>query len=153
VLVVIRTSDSERRRAVDLLAGWSLGAEGESDWIGRNSLLVAPAGAMPVHLGRSGLANAVEDAFATEEGDPLSRAEEAPLLAEAMRGSAAARRRLIDNYTELATTYALRIRPKTMTEARAVQLAQSEVERLVSFPSVGSFLANLFDGINKLLLS
>lgn len=153
VLVVLRTTDSDRRRAVDLLAGWTLGAEGESDWIGGNSLLVSPAGAAPVHLGQTGLATAVEDAFASENGDPLSRSEEDRLLSEAVKGSVSARRRLIDTYTELATTYALRIRPKSVTESRAVQLAQSEVERLVSFPSAGPLLANLFDGINKLLLS
>jgi hypothetical protein len=153
VLVVFRTSDSDRRRAVDLLAGWSLGAEGDSDWIGSNSLLVTPAGAASVHLGRTGLATAVEGAFATDAGDPLSRSEEERLLSEAVKGSVPAQRRLIDTYAGLATTYALRIRPKTMSESRAVQLAQSEVERLVSFPSIGPLLANLFDGINKLLLS
>jgi Cell division protein SepF len=152
VLVVFRTSDSDRRRAVDLLAGWSLGAEGDSDWIGSNSLLVTPAGAPSVRLGRTGLATAVEGAFATDAGDPLSRSEEERLLSEAVKGSVPAQRRLIDTYAGLATTYALRIRPKTMSESRAVQLAQSEVERLVSFPSTGPLLANLFDGINKLLL-
>ena len=152
VLVVLRTSYFDRRRAVDLLAGWLLGAEGESDWIGGNSLLVTPASASPVHLGPTGLATAVEDAFATEEGDPLSSGAGERLLSEAVRGSVTARRRLIDSYAELATTYALRIRPNTVTESQAVQLAQSEVERLVSFPSTGPFLANLFDGINKLLL-
>lgn len=153
VLVVLRTSDSDRRRAVDLLAGWSLGADGDSDWIGANSLLLTPAGAAPVHLGRTGLATAVEDAFAPDEGNPPSREEEERLLSEAVRGSVPARRRLIDTYAELATMYALRIRPKTVSESRAVQMAQSEVERLASFPSTGPFLANLFDGINKLLLS
>jgi hypothetical protein len=68
-------------------------------------------------------------------------------------GSVSARRRLVDTYAELATMYALGIRPKTVSESRAVSVAQSELERLVSFPSTGPLLANLFEGINRLLLS
>jgi hypothetical protein len=153
VLVVFRADDSDRRRAVDLLAGWSLGADGDADWIGPNSLLLTPPGSAPVHLARTGLATAVEDAFAPDGGHPIARAEEELLRSQAVAGSVSARRRLVDTYAELATMYALGIRPKTVSESRAVSVAQSELERLVSFPSTGPLLANLFEGINRLLLS
>jgi hypothetical protein len=153
VLVVIRTSDPDRRRVLDLLAGWSLGSGGESDRVGPNALMLSPPGSAPVHLGRTGLATAVEDAFASEGTRPISRTEEELLLPQAVSGSVSARRRIIDAYAELATMYALRIRPKTMAEATAVRVAQTELERLVTFPSTGPILANLLVGITKLLLS
>jgi hypothetical protein len=40
-----------------------------------------------------------------------------------------------------------------MSETTAVRMAQAELERLVAFPSTGPLLANLFDGIAKLLLT
>jgi hypothetical protein len=153
VLVLIRTSEADRRRVVDLLAGWTLGSGGESDRIGPNALLLSPPGSAPVHLGRTGLASAVEDAFASEGGNPITREEEELLLPQAVRGSESARRRIIDAFAELATMYALRIRPNSMGEAAAVRVAQTELERLVTFPSTGPILANLFDGITKLLLN
>jgi hypothetical protein len=64
-----------------------------------------------------------------------------------------ARRRIVDAYAELATMYALRIRPESISESTAVRVAQAELERLVTYPSTGPILANLFDGINKLLLN
>jgi hypothetical protein len=153
VLVLIRTSESDRRRVIDLLAGWTLGSGGESDRIGPNAVLLSPPGSAPVHLGRSGFASAVEDAFASGGYAPLSRMEEELLLPQAVGGSVSARRRIIDAYAELATMYALRIRPKSMGESTAVRLAQTELERLVTFPSTRPILANLFDGITKLLLN
>jgi hypothetical protein len=153
VLVLIRTGEPDRRRVIDLLAGWTLGSGGESDRIGPNALLLSPPGSAPVHLGRTGLASAVEEAFASEGDNPISRAEEELLLPQAISGSVSARRRIIDAYAELATMYALRIRPKSMGEATAVRVAQTELERLVTFPSTGPILANLFDGISKLLLN
>lgn len=138
---------------IDLLAGWTLGSGGESDRIGPNALLLSPPGSAPVHLGRTGLASAVEDAFASEGDRPISRTEEESLLPKAISGSLSARRRIIDAYAVLATMYALRIRPENMSESKAVQLAQSELERLVTYPSTGPILANLFGGINKLLLN
>jgi hypothetical protein len=152
VLVVIRTSESDRRRVIDLLAGWSLGAGGEADWIGPNAVLLRSPGTAPVHVGRSGLVSAVDDAFAGDDGRRISRGEEERLLRQAIGGSVTARRRLIDTYAELATMYALRIRPTGMGEATAVSTAQAELERLVAFPSKGPLLANLFDGIATLLL-
>lgn len=153
LLVVIRTSETDRRRLIDLFAGWSLGADGDSEWIGPNTLLLTPPGVAPVHIGRTGLATAVEQAFASEGEHPLPRSEEERLLPLAVSGSVSARRRLIDAYAALATMYAVRIRPKAMSESTAVRLAQEELERLVTFPSAGPLLANLFDGIAKLILA
>jgi hypothetical protein len=79
--------------------------------------------------------------------------EEELLLPQAVSGSVSARRRIVDAYAELATVYALRIRPESMSECTAVRLAQTELERLVTFPSTGPILANLFVGITKLLLN
>jgi hypothetical protein len=153
VLVVIRANEPDRRRVIDLLAGWTLGSGGESDRIGPNAFLLSRSGSAPVHLGRTGLASAVEDAFASEGAKPISRTEEEMLLPSAVSGSVIARRRIIDAYAELATMYALRIRPESMSESTAVRVAQAELERLVTFPSTGPILANLFDGITKLLLN
>jgi hypothetical protein len=151
VLVVLRTSDEDRRRVLDLVAGWALGSGGESDRIGPNALLLTPPGSAPVHLGRTGLVSAVEDAFDGKRDAPISRAEEELLLPQAISGSVSARRRIIDAYAELATMYALRIRPESMSQSTAVRVAQIELERLVTFPSTGPILANLFVGITKLL--
>jgi hypothetical protein len=153
VLVIIRADEPDRRRVIDLLAGWTLGSAGESDRIGPNAFLLSRPGSTPIHLGRTGLTSAVEDAFASEGDQPLSRAEEEMLLPHAVSGSVTARRRIIDAYAELATMYALRIRPESMSGSSAVRAAQAELERLVTFPSVGPILANLFDGISKLLLN
>ncbi len=97
--------------------------------------------------------SAVEDALASETDRPISREEEELLLPQAINGSVNARRRIIDSYAELATIYALRIRPTGMSEATAVGMAQAELERLVAFPSTGPLLASLFGGITKLLLT
>ena len=152
VLVVIRADESDRRRVIDLLAGWTLGSGGESDRIGPNAFLLSRPGSAPIHLERTGLASAVEEAFASEGDKPITRTEEDVLVPRAVNGSVTARRRIIDAYAELATMYALRIRPKGMSESAAVRVAQAELERLVTFPSTGPILANLFGGINKLLL-
>jgi hypothetical protein len=153
VLVLVRTSESDRLRVIDVLAGWTLGSGGESDRIGPNAFLLNPPGSAPVHLAQTGLASAVEHAFAGGGQAPLSRMDEELLLLQAVSGSVSARRRIIDAYAELATMYALRIRAKTMSESTAVRLAQTELERLVTLPSTRPILANLFDGITKLLLN
>lgn len=73
------------------------------------------------------------------------------LLAQAISGSTAARRRLVDAYSELATLVALRIRPASVHEANAVRIAQTELDRLVTYPSVGPLLASLLEGIVRRL--
>jgi hypothetical protein len=153
LLVVIRADEPDRRRVIDLFAGWTLGSGGESDRIGPNAFLLSRPGSAPIHLGRTGLASAVEDAFASDGPRPISRAEEKVLLPQAVNGSVTARRRIIDAYAELATMYALRIRSEHTSESAAVGVAQMELERLVTFPSTGPILANLFEGINRLLLN
>lgn len=151
VLVVLRTSDEDRRRLLDLLSGWALGSGGALDRIGPNTMLARPLGAPPVRLKRTGLVPAVQEVFASEEGHRLTRAEEERLLPLAVGGSASARRRLIDAYSEFATLFALRARPSWVPEAAAVRAAQQELERLVSFPSQGPLLASLAEGILGLL--
>lgn len=152
VLAVLRTSEEERRRVVDLLSGWALGAGGELDKIGPNTVLARPPGSAAVHLSGSSLLSAVEEVFAGDDPHPLNREEEERLLPMAVAGSVESRRRLIDTYSEFATVFALRIRPRSISEATAVRAAQQELERLVSFPSEGPLLASLVEGVSKILL-
>ncbi len=152
VLAVLRTSEEERRRVVDFLSGWAVGAGGELDKIGPNTILARPPGSRAVHLGRSSLVSAVQEVFAGDDPHPLSREDEERLLPLAVAGSAGARRRLIDAYSDFATVFALRIRPQTVSEGAAVRAAQQELERLASFPSHGPMLASLAEGISKILL-
>jgi hypothetical protein len=93
------------RTGVVSLTYWPDGrwVRGDSDWIGPNSLMLGLPGSAPVHLGRTGLATAVEETFATDEGGPITKKEEELFLPQAVSGSVAARRRIIDAYTELAT--------------------------------------------------
>jgi hypothetical protein len=149
VLLVLRTPPDEEQRVLDLLSGWALGAGGNLDRIGQNTVLARPANSPAVLLGRNGMASAVEEVFATESSRPLGRDEEERLLPQAIAGSLGARRRIIDSYAELATLFALKIRPRSVPEARAVQIAQDELDRLVSFPSKGPLLASLVEGIIK----
>jgi hypothetical protein len=151
VLVVLRTREGDDRRALDLLAGWALGSGGELDRIGPNTVLARPVHSPPVHLGRTGLVSAVEEAFAGDGPAPMTRDEEERLLPLALAGSVSARRRIIDTYAELATLFALRIRPRSVSEGNAVRIAHEELDRLVTFPSRGPFLASLVEGIVKRL--
>jgi hypothetical protein len=152
VFIVIRTPDTDLQRIMDLLAGWALGSDGELDRISPNTVLALPPGSVPVRLGRSGITSAVEEVFTSDDSIPMSREEEERLVPLAIAGSVSARRRLIDTYAELATLFALRIRPKAVSEAAAVGAAQEELDRLVSFPSQGPLLASLVDGIAKRLI-
>jgi Cell division protein SepF len=152
VLIVTRTSKEDERRVLDLLSGWALGSGGDLDRVGPNTVFARPPNCPPVSLGRSGLASAVEEVFAAEGSRPLSRDEEERLLPEAVRGSVSARRRVTDSYAELAAVFALKIRPRSVPEARAVRLAQEELDRLVRFPSNGPLLVSLVQGIIKKLI-
>ena len=151
VVVVLRTSEDERRRVLDLLTGWALGADGELDRIGPNTLVALPHGIAPLRIGRTALVSAVEEAFAADTPEPLGRDEEERILPLAVAGSRSARRKLIDAYTEFATLFALQVRPRSVPEKTAVRVAQDELERLVSFPSQGPLLASLAKGISELL--
>jgi hypothetical protein len=152
VFMVIRTSKGDERRVLDLLSGWALGSGGDLDRIGPNTLLARPANCPPVLLGKSGIASAVEEVFAGDGPRPLSRDDEERLLRKAVRGSVSARRTIIDSYAELAALFALKIRPRSVSEARAVRIAQEELDRLVTFPSKGPLLVSLVQGIIKNLL-
>lgn len=152
VLAVLRTSEEDRRRVLDLLTGWALGRGGELDKIGPNTILARPPGCEAVRLSGTSLVSAVEEVFASEGPRPLTRDEEERLLPLAVAGSLSARRTLIDAYAEFASLFALRVRPRSVAESAAVQAAQQELERLVSFPSRGPLLASLVEGILKLLL-
>ena len=149
VVVVLLTSDGDQRRVLDFLSGWALGSGGDLDRIGRNTVLARPANYPPVKLGKSGVVSAVEEAFASDGPLPLSREEEERLISQSVAGSVTARRRIIDAYAELATLFALKIRPRSVPEARAVRIAQQELDRLVTFPSKGPLLASLVEGIAK----
>lgn len=149
VLVVLRTSESDKRRVSDFLSGWTLGSGGDTDRIGRNTLLARPANCAPVQLGKSGVVSVVEEVFAEDGPRPLSRDEEERLILRAVAGSVSAKRRITDAYAELATLFALKVRPTSVSEERAVRVAQEELDRLVTFPSPGPLLAKLVDGIMK----
>ncbi|MGH9109493.1 MAG: cell division protein SepF [Acidimicrobiales bacterium] len=153
VLVVVPSAVTERQRVLDLLAGWALGANGELDRISPNALLARPPGSGAVRLGRGKFVSAVDEIVRYGGPVPLTRQEEEQLLTEAIRDSSAARRRLVDTYSELATLVALRIRPASVHEANAVRIAQDELERLVSHPSTAPLLANLLEGIIQRLRS
>jgi Cell division protein SepF len=152
VLVVLRTSEGDQLRTIDFLSGWALGSGGDVDRIGPNTILVRPPDCPPVRLAKSGFVSAVEEAFAGEGPQPLSRDEEERLIPQAVAGSLTARRRIIDTYAELATLFALKIRPRSVSEARAARVAQQELDRLVTFPSTGPLLASLVEGIAKNLV-
>jgi hypothetical protein len=152
VFMVMRTSKSDEGRVLDLLSGWALGSGGDLDRIGPSTCLARPANCPPVMLGRSGIASAVEEVFAGDGPRPLSRDDEERLLPQAVRGSVSARRRIIDSYAELAALFALKIRPRSVSEARAVRIAQEELDRLVTFPSKGPLLVSLVEGIIKNLV-
>jgi hypothetical protein len=153
VLAVLRISEEDRRRVLDLLTGWSLGSTGELDKIGPNTILARPPGAEVVRLGRTSLVSEIEDAFTRDDPHPLTREEEERLLPMAVAGSVSARQRLLDAYAEFATVFALRVRPASVSETTAVRVGQQELERLVSFPSHGPLLVSLVEGISKLLLT
>jgi hypothetical protein len=152
VLIVLRTSKDDERRVLDLLSGWALGSGGDLDRIGSNTVLARPLNCPPLPLARSGIASAVEEVFAGDGPRPLGRDEEERLLPQAVRGSVSARRRIIDAYAELATLFALKIRPRSVSEATAVRVAQEELDRLVRFPSKGPLLVSLVEGIIKTMI-
>jgi Cell division protein SepF len=147
VLIVMRTSEDHERRALDVLSGWALGSGGDVDRIGPSTVLARPANCPPVPLGKTGMVSAVEEVFAGDGPRPLGRDEEERLLPQAVRGSVGAQRRIVDAYAELATLFALKIRPRSISEARAVRVAQEELDRLVRFPSKGPLLVSLVEGI------
>jgi hypothetical protein len=151
VLAVLRVPEAGRRRVLDLLTGWVLGSGGEMDMLGSNSALACPPGSEPVRLAASGMVSAVEEAFGEENS--LTRDDEERLLPMAVAGSVDARRKLLDAYTEFATLFALRIRPRSLPEGAAVRAAQDELDRLVQYPSKGPLLASLAEGIARRILS
>jgi hypothetical protein len=152
VFIVTRTVEDDQR-VLDLLSGWALGSGGDLDRIGPSTVLARPPDCPPIPIRRGGIASAIEEVFATDgRPQPLTRDEEERLLPQAIRGSESARRRIIDSYTELATLFALKIRPWSVSEAMAVRLAQGELDRLVRFPTKGPLLVSLVEGIIKSLV-
>lgn len=113
---------------------------------------VRPANCPAVQLAKRGFVSAVEEVFAGDGRRPLNRDEEERLIPQAVAGSVGARRRIIDAYAELATLFALKIRPRSVSETRAVRVVQQELDRLVTFPSEGPLLASLVEGITKNLV-
>jgi hypothetical protein len=153
VFLVLRTSEGERTRVLDLLAGWSLGSGGDVDKISPSTLLAIPQGAGPVRLGGTGLVSAVNEVF-NDGPAALNRKQEERLVACAASGDANARRRLVDTYAELATLLALRLRPDKMSEAAAVAAAQQELDRVVgTVYTRRPLLAALLDGLLSRLIA
>ena len=152
VFLVLRTSDSERTRVLDLLAGWSFGSGGDVDKVSPNTVLATPRGAGPVRLGRTGLVSAVNEVF-NDVPTAIGREQEERLVSCAASGDASARRRLGDTYAELATLLALRLRPNGMSEGAAVAAAQEELDRVVGSPfSRRPLFASLIEGLlNRLV--
>jgi Cell division protein SepF len=152
VFIVTRASEEDEKRVLDLLSGWALGSGGDLDRIGPNTVLARPVDCPPIPLRTDGITSAIEEVFATDGPPPLGRDEEERLLPQAVMGSEGARRRIVDSYTELATLFALKIRPRSVSEAVAVRMAQEELDRLVRFPSNGPLLVSLVEGIIKKLV-
>lgn len=154
VLFVLRVGDSERRRILDLLVGWSLGSGGSLDRIGPNTIATRPHGAPPVQAARGGVVSAVDAAFGTRREVALSREEEERLRPLAATGSADARRRLTDAHAELATLIALWLRPPHMSASTAVSIAQQELDAIIAWhpsrkPLLVDLVARLHSRLNE----
>ena len=146
VLAVLRMAESDRQRALDTLAGWSVGSGGDVDVISHNTAVIRPAMGPPVRLSRPGVVSAVEAAFSGPE-HPLTRAEEARLLPRSSSGDADARRRLLDSYAEIATVVALWLRPDHLSAEVAVARAQAELQQLVVTGTPRPLLVELVDRV------
>jgi len=133
VLVVIHATEEDRRRCLDVLAGWAFGSGGDLDEIGPNAVLTRPRDAPPARLARTQIVSAADRIFAT--GDPAipSRDEEARLRALAAAGDVEARRRLADGYAEIANVLALALRPSHVRQDAALRIGHDELDRLVSW--------------------
>ncbi len=132
VLFVLRSDDGVRQRLLDLLRGWALGSGGSLDVISPNVVSARPAGAAPIRLAAHRMVATVE---AVAEGSHrLTREAEMRLIPLAAAGSAEARDRLVDGYSELATVLALWLRPAAMSAERATSLAQEELEAIARWP-------------------
>jgi hypothetical protein len=151
VLVVLRMDDVERQRAIDVLTGWASGAKSPLDWLGANTVVVRSPNAAVPQLVRHGLAAAIERALGIAIPRPMTRDEEAGLWARAAAGSADARRRLIDAYSEFATLVALWLRPPHLSNDLATRYAHEELDALVETPTTAPLLVSLVNRISDRL--
>lgn len=135
VVFVFRMDEPDRRRALDLLAGWEFGSGGTLDRVGPNTVAARPPGATAVRLHRAGVVPVLEELFGGGEQRPLGREEEDALRPLAAQGSADARRRLTDAYSEVATTLSLLLRPAHLPVAAAVAIAGQELDAIVAWQS------------------
>src|ERR687894_3130985 len=74
VLAGLRMAESDRQRALDTLAGWSVGSGGDVDVISHNTVVIRPAWGPPVRLSRPGVVSAVGGAF-SGPAHPLTMGE------------------------------------------------------------------------------
>ena len=133
VLVVLRANDDDRQRVLDVLTGWAHGANADLDELGSNAVVARPPGSPPVRLSRSDIVTRVEATFESQQGGAWNRDEERELLVLAAAGSADARRRISDAYSEIASVLALALRPPHLQQSVALRLAHEELERLVGW--------------------
>lgn len=147
VLVVLRLGDEDRRRALDVLAGWAIGSHGSVDHISAHVLVLRSVAAPLAHLNRQGLVSAVDAAFVTVAEAPLTRSEESRLLPLARAGSVEARRRLIDAYTEVTTVIALWLRPEHVAVETATRWAHEELDNVVTEGRPRPLLVELVDRV------
>ena len=147
VLVVLRVDDIERRRITDMLTGWASGAKSSLDWLGANTIVVrSPQAAIP-RLISHGLTLAVEHALGEPKRPLVTRDEERRLWTQAAAGSANARRRLIDAYSEFATLVAVWLRPPHLSSDLATRYAHEELDALVETPMTAPLLVSLVNRI------
>lgn len=151
VVLVLRLPGHERRRVLDLLEGWALGAGGTLDRIGEHTIAVRSAAAPALHLARGGLGAAAAGALAEPGPGPLRPDEERQLLPRAAAVSPDARRRLVDSYAELAAVLALWLRPEHLDPTLAGRWAQQELDALVASGTDGPLLVSLVDAIARRL--
>jgi len=103
--------------------------------------------ALSPRLIHHGLADAVEQALTATAPSMLTRDDERRLRTQAAAGSAAARRRLIDAYAEVATLIALWLRPSGLSSQDATRYAHEELDTLVARATTTPLLVELVNRI------
>jgi hypothetical protein len=147
VLLVLRVDEHDRQRVTDMVTGWASGARVSLDWLGANTVVLRTPRAPQLRLISHGMADAAQRALGTDSPSLLTRAEEARLRALAARGSADARRRLIDAYAEFATLVALWMRPVGFSAEWATHYANEELDALVGRRSSTPLVVELVNRI------
>ncbi|MEO5841759.1 MAG: hypothetical protein ABIQ73_07815 [Acidimicrobiales bacterium] len=143
VLLVLRLDKGDRQRVADMVIGWASGAAATLDWLGDSTVVLRSPRAQSPRLIHHGLAGAVEHALTAATPRLLTPDDERRLRTQAGAGSAAARRRLIDAYAEVATLVALWLRSPQLSAQSATRYAHEELDALVARPSATPLLVEL----------